>query len=751
MALAQMTKRLPKKPDRRFPWKVAAAILVSVIVFVLWFLFNGSNDAPIQSSQRPYSLPLYQPVQRSGSDFNAWFFNRFMLPSIITLANKEYSHSSVAANFAKLALDPAKLKLMEESKVRVYFIGEGTGYVNTLGINLKGLGAKEGDPRLLFPHAKTAVQLDRSAQWMSGIVGRWFPFWMGRRAEDKPLRPGDFVDLGKLPAGTKLNFFLVANSGNGLNTYSIYKETNPDDIDHMVATAIENTSYLLVSFEDMFGGGDADYEDCVFAVEMSMDNVAALVGRFDPWRRIKQIIKWSIILSLIIGIPTGVVLFRRWKRWKMINAACKAAEEALRSGRPGETDEIVRKVLPYAGRKMHIILSGLRVAALEKTCNVAELTALYDETPKAVQGSETASLLVGRAQIEADRFDAYEALRADWRTRETHTGEWLILEAEAMVRQDKARNAQALLAEHTFSDASEALRLAHLSLLQGDVSRSQTLMAQAAKMAPQHPEVLRCQALWYEARSQHDIAQKAWEAVRRAAPDNPFYKDGHAEFYRRRGRYKEALQVWSSALAPPTLDILWLKTLFWSRVALPATAVPAVLPSPPGELKPLIEYMRNLPPEQFWDPAGFETMAQEHVTFHARQEVFWLRLLHALHTRKEAEALALVNLSGFAMRSWHPVLERSLVWILTCRRIGNLGAANICSIPCASAYPAFFEMLDKVAEGNLTDVPAWVTAVLEGPNAFAAVFAAAGWKEASKRLSQPGAWPPGVPENIRLF
>jgi len=43
----------------------------------------------------------------------------------------------------------------------------------------------------------------------------------------------------------------------------------------------------------------------------------------------------------------------------------------------------------------------------------------------------------------------------------------------------------------------------------------------------------------------------------------------------------------------------------------------------------------------------------------------------------------------------------------------------------------------------------WAPQVLESPNAFAAVFAAAGWREAAKRLSQPGAWPPGVPENIR--
>ncbi len=747
--MALTAKKLTRKPDRRFLWKVTAAILVSVIFFVLWFLFNGSNDTSIQSAWRPYDLPLYQPVQRSGSDFNAWCFNRFMLPSLIILANKEYSQSTVAANFEKLVLDPAKLKLMEQSKVRVYFIGEGTGYVNTLGINTKGLGTKEGEPHILFPHVKTSQSLGTAAKWASKFFGSVFPFWIWPRTEEKPLRPGDFIDLGELPAGTRLNFFLVAKSGEGLNTYSIFKETNPDGIDHMVATAIEGTSYLLVSFEDMFGGGDADYEDCVFAVEMSMDNVAALIGRIDPWRRIKQIIKWSIIISLLIGIPTGTVVFRRWARWKKVNTAYKAAKEALNKGQPRETDEIIQKALPYAGRRMRITLSRLRIAALEQTCNVAEMAALYDETPDAFTEREAAALLVARAQVEADRFDAYEALRSGWRKRETQTVEWLILEANLLERQDKVRNAYALLSEHKFTGVPEALRLARLALLQRDVSRSQAIMAQAAKGAPQHPEVLRCQALWYETQSQHDVAQKAWEAVRRAAPDNPFYKDGHAEFYRRQGHYKEALQVWSSALAPPTLDIVWLKTLFWSRVALPIAALPAVLASPPGELKPLIEFIRNLPPDQFWDSTGFEAIAQEHVAFHGRQEVFWLRLLHALHTRKEAEALALVNLSGFAARSWHPVLERSLVWILTCRRIGNLGAANICSTPCVSASPAFFEMLDKVSNGDLENVPVWAPQVLESPNAFAAVFAAAGWREAAKRLSQPGAWPPGVPENLR--
>lgn len=159
--------------------------------------------------------------------------------------------------------------------------------------------------------------------------------------------------------------------------------------------------------------------------------------------------------------------------------------------------------------------------------------------------------------------------------------------------------------------------------------------------------------------------------------------------------------------------------------------------------------MRTLPPDRFWDPVGFETTAHEHVALYDRQEVFWLRLLHALHAGNEAEALALVNLSGFGGRSWHLVLERGLVRILTYRRAGYAGVETIHSAACTSAVPEFFMFLDQMAGCAQGEPPDWFLQLLESPNSFAAACAAAGWKEAARRLARPDKWPPGVPDSLR--
>lgn len=749
MKVARKAGRRPKSRAVPIPWQAAAAAVLFLSALGAWFLFNGSNDAPLQAAPQHLQIPAYQPVQRAGSDFNAWLFSRFMMPSLITLANKEYTHSAVAAHFDKLALDPAQLELMEESRVRVYFIGEGSGYTNALGINLTGLGSDEGDPRILFPNANTSLQLDGAAKKMSGRIGRFFRSGFGKRKQEAPLQPGDFVDLGKLPAGTQLNFFLIAFDGQGTNTYSILKEQNPDRLEHMVAMAIEGTSYLLVSFEDMFGGGDADYEDCVFAVEMSMDNVAALVGKLDPWRRIRQAVKWSVILTVVIGGPIAVFVARRRIRRKRLNEALDSASRAINQARPRDALAIIRRTKQDADDKTYLALSCLEVDALEETRDVAELSALYDEVGEAFQERESASLQVGRAQIEADRLDAYEPLRTAWRDRGSYPAGWLALEAEALVRQDKQGNARSLLEEKRFEGDSEALRLAELALVHPDATEAELLLERAGILAPRHPGVLRCEALWCESRGRWDMAKKAWEAANRADPANPFLRDGMAECYRKQGQYEAAMKLWYGGLGPPTLDIIWTKFLFWSRAACPVRAELGSFPTPPGALRPLIEFMRRLPQDRFWDPAGFEAVAHEHVALHDRQEVFWLRLLHALHAGNEAEALALVSLSGFAARSWSPVLEQTLTRMLTYRRAGYMGMENTGASAQGCPVPEFFTMLDQFAACAAGEPPGWLAEVLGGPNAFAAACAAAGWKAAARRLERPDAWPPGVWASIR--
>jgi hypothetical protein len=73
---------------------------------------------------------------------------------------------------------------------------------------------------------------------------------------------GTSIDLGSLAAGTELIFtLLVKETGDIFYTGS--GERNADGIGHAAVESGEGQ--VLVGFEDLFGGGDFDFDDLVFA------------------------------------------------------------------------------------------------------------------------------------------------------------------------------------------------------------------------------------------------------------------------------------------------------------------------------------------------------------------------------------------------------------------------------------------------------------------------------------------------------
>ena len=200
----------------------------------------------------------------AGSDSKSATFQSAALPSLIGLANTQLSESR-AVNDSSMLLDPSKLFLKNASDVRVYFVSEGAGYHNTLGFNTAGGGVTSGDPLLIFP--------DASSKGTSATT----------RSGSEPLLSGDFVDLGNFNSGTKLDFFLVANGASGGRTvFSTDSSVNPDGINHVVSFAALSGSYLLIGFEDLLGGGDRDFNDVLFAVDIGARNLAALTATPEP-------------------------------------------------------------------------------------------------------------------------------------------------------------------------------------------------------------------------------------------------------------------------------------------------------------------------------------------------------------------------------------------------------------------------------------------------------------------------------------
>ena len=238
----------------------------------------GGTVSPVQSNARPFGLDIVGEVQLAGSDARAQSFMDDTLPEVQSVVNQYLGERTALDDATEIALDPSALKLNYDAEVRAYFIGEGAGYHNTLGFFTTAYNPDDGlnatDAKLIFPDASSPV-----SYLQSGSTG-------GVRRTSAPLLVGDFVDLGSLSAGTNLNPFLISNGANGgRDVYTAFPEQNPDGIQHFVSltlAAVEESPYLLIGIEDLRGGGDRDFNDLVFVLDIGEKNVAELVASTVP-------------------------------------------------------------------------------------------------------------------------------------------------------------------------------------------------------------------------------------------------------------------------------------------------------------------------------------------------------------------------------------------------------------------------------------------------------------------------------------
>ena len=97
--------------------------------------------------------------------------------------------------------------------------------------------------------------------------------------------------MGTFNAGTKLDFFLIANGASGGSTvFSSQESLNGDGFTHHVAAFTPqvfavpqlNSPYVFIAFKDMWGGGDRDINDAVIALNIGAANVRALLATPEP-------------------------------------------------------------------------------------------------------------------------------------------------------------------------------------------------------------------------------------------------------------------------------------------------------------------------------------------------------------------------------------------------------------------------------------------------------------------------------------
>ncbi|BAY66353.1 hypothetical protein NIES22_64920 [Calothrix brevissima NIES-22] len=180
-------------------------------------------------------------------------------------------------------VDLSKLQLKVDHDVNVFFIGETAGgYRNRLDFKATDSTVASGK---IFGDTSCNTGDKEFFNFSDFCPNPNDP--LANKA-DKPLNVGDWANIGSMKAGTNLDFLLYANDINGgisgkdksgntvKGIWSLNQALNPDGLQHAIAYYYKD--YLVMGFEDLWGGGDKDYNDTVFAIDIGKENARYVAG-----------------------------------------------------------------------------------------------------------------------------------------------------------------------------------------------------------------------------------------------------------------------------------------------------------------------------------------------------------------------------------------------------------------------------------------------------------------------------------------
>ena len=246
---------------------------------------------PIQSTASPYSLPVAGTVMQAGSDAASKNFDTTVLPEALQFIKSALPEGVNNTKSTAFEIDPSKIVLATSQDVTATFIYEGAAYHNSIGFDAIAPGqsdplnnwneVKSPTASLIFPDASSGSSGYQESDSIPGV-----------RTASQPLLPGDFENIGKFAAGTKLDFFLLSNGANNYwaNIFSTQESLNSDGFNQHAAAFTANlfaipqlnSPYIFLSFEDMYGGGDQDINDTIIALNVGTATVNRLLATPEP-------------------------------------------------------------------------------------------------------------------------------------------------------------------------------------------------------------------------------------------------------------------------------------------------------------------------------------------------------------------------------------------------------------------------------------------------------------------------------------
>ncbi|MBA3602671.1 MAG: hypothetical protein H0W50_03320 [Parachlamydiaceae bacterium] len=401
----------------------------------------------------------------------------------------------------------------------------------------------------------------------------------------------------------------------------------------------------------------------------------------------------------------------------------------------------------------------LYISASIASRDYPQLIALFQRFPESFWANEEASLHLGNALITAQNADEYSLLRHGWRGKESRQQEWLFLDVDTLLLSNQNEEAIKMLQSNCLAGTEDCQRLVRLALLSvnDNPKVAWEYLTEAGLKDPQNPDIHTYRARLLESVGKNALALSEYTSAVNTAPSNIFLKDQLADFYLRHGQFPHARSVWLETLNGPTLDTIWLKAVFWSRMISPITFKWSTLSPPVGKSHAFNLYLLGLEADQFWNESLFDKIPNAQVLLETQQATFWMRLLDHLKNRRENSALKLIEANIFADELWDSSLERALHQILTYRKTGKMPVTDDASkelevTKIAKAYNAqgnpFFAALNRMSNMSIVQdgVNVELKSLIDSDEAFAAAFISAGWLEAGLQLHAMAKYPDEFPD-----
>jgi hypothetical protein len=109
-----------------------------------------------------------------------------------------------------------------------------------------------------------------------------------------------YQDVGRCENGKEVVLYIISPPEGGTVTY-LSNANGPDGVDHAIVTAEADNSFT-VGFEDLYGGGDRDYNDVFLNVACTPDPIAT-----------PEFPTMALPAALIVGILGAVLFIQRSK------------------------------------------------------------------------------------------------------------------------------------------------------------------------------------------------------------------------------------------------------------------------------------------------------------------------------------------------------------------------------------------------------------------------------------------------------